>query len=369
MNPSFIPPADPLGIPAPAEMLQVLLIATFAIHFALLGAALGGAFLVCVSGLLGRTSSLGRAATAARVLARPLPVVISLAITSGVAPLLFVQVLYGSFFYTANVLLGFWWLALLVLLLAGFYGAYYLAWRFGTRGTEPRQRLLVAALVCVSFAAIALILSANHLLSVTPAIWRPVQAGTDSVLSIPTLWPRWAHALVGCGVMGSMLLALVALRRDQCGDERAMQVARVGLLLAGLFGALQIAAGGHYLFALPEAFRTSLITLRDPAAVAWGVAAFCAVIGSVTALMGTGMAPRAMAWTSAALFSVSLLGMAWGREHLRLFHIGSVMPADAWAQRTQVSPIVMFAVVALAGVLALVWMIRAYMRSAPAAQD
>jgi hypothetical protein len=368
MNP-FIPPADPLGIPAPAEWLQVLLIATFAIHFALLGAALGGAVLVCVSGLIGRGNSLGRSAVAARVLARPLPVAISLAITSGVAPLLFVQVLYGSFFYTANVLLGFRWLALLVWLLAGFYGAYYLASKFRSRGRAPGQRVLVAAIVAVAFAAISLTLAANHLLSVTPDAWRDVQAGTESALSLPTIWPRWAHALVGCGVMGSMMLALVALRRDSCGDERALQVARVGLLLAGLFGTLQVAAGGHFLFALPEAFRNSLITLHEPASIAWGVGAFCAVLASIVALMGTGMAPRAMAWTSAALFSVTLLGMAWGREHLRLFHIQKVIPAGAWTQRVQISPMVMFAVVAVAGVIALVWMVRAFMRSAPAAQD
>ncbi|MBI5535464.1 MAG: hypothetical protein HY898_22230 [Deltaproteobacteria bacterium] len=370
MNPSFIPAADPLGIPAPAELLQVLLIATFAIHFAFLGAALGGALLVTLTGLIGRGNSLGRAAIAARILARPLPVVISFAITSGVAPLLFVQVLYGSFFYTSNVLMGFRWLALLLLLLVGFYGSYYMASRFKTRGMKPGQRILVAALVALAFGAIALTLVTNHLLSVHPSEWRDVQAGTMSAYSLPTLWPRWAHALVGTGVMGSMLLAHMSLRRAACADERAMSVARVGLVLAGLFGTAQILAGAHYLFALPEGFRVLLLSLQHPAAIAWGVAAFCAVLGSLLALVASSASsPRPLAWISTVLFSLTLVGMAWGREQLRLFHIESLIPADAWTHQPQVSPIVLFGVSTVAGIAALVWMIRVYMRSAPPAHD
>ena len=47
-------------------------------------------------------------------------------LTTGVAPLLFVQVLYGHFFYTANILLGWRWLAILGVLIVGFYAVYLL---------------------------------------------------------------------------------------------------------------------------------------------------------------------------------------------------------------------------------------------------
>jgi len=167
-----------------------------------------------------------------------------------------------------------------------------------------------------------------------------------------------------------MLLAHMGLRREACGDERALPAARLGLFLAGLFGTMQILAGAYYLFALPEPFRDLLVSLQHPAAIGWGVAAFCAVLASLLALVGSSMQrARPMAWISSVLFSVTLLGMAWGREQLRLFHIESVMPAGAWTERVQVSPIVVFGVSAVAGVIALVWMLRAYMRSAPTAQD
>ena len=49
---------------------------------------------------------------------------ISLAITTGVAPLLFVQVLYQQYFYSGTILLGWIWFNMLVLLMIGYYAAY-----------------------------------------------------------------------------------------------------------------------------------------------------------------------------------------------------------------------------------------------------
>lgn len=66
----------------------------------------------------------------ARALATRLPVAVALTITLGVAPLLFVQVLYGQFFYTSSILLGYVWLTLLLILLLGYYGYYCYAFRW-----------------------------------------------------------------------------------------------------------------------------------------------------------------------------------------------------------------------------------------------
>ena len=59
---------------------------------------------------------------------------ISLAITTGIAPLLFVQLLYQQYFYTATILIGWAWLLFVVLLMLGYYAAY--AYKF--RGAPAR---------------------------------------------------------------------------------------------------------------------------------------------------------------------------------------------------------------------------------------
>ena len=73
---------------------------------------LGGALLAAFSGGAGR----GRDA-ARMLLAKVNSWTISGAITLGIAPLLFVQVVLGRFFYSATILLGWVWLGMLLLLI------------------------------------------------------------------------------------------------------------------------------------------------------------------------------------------------------------------------------------------------------------
>ena len=75
---------------------------------------LGGTLLAVISHLSGG----GRRDDSRTALAGRLMAVntygISLTITTGVAPLLFIQVLYQQFFYTATILIGWVWFGLLV---------------------------------------------------------------------------------------------------------------------------------------------------------------------------------------------------------------------------------------------------------------
>jgi hypothetical protein len=367
VSPTLVPPADPLGIPAQAELLQALLVATFAAHYAFLGAALGGSVLVALGGLLGRRDGLGRARLVARTVSPALPVVISFAINTGVAPLLFVQVLYGSFFYTANVLLGFRWLALLVFLIVGFYGAYVLAARHRTLAPDSPLRHVVGAAVAIAFLAVALTLVVNHLLSVHPGAWAAVRFEGAATLGLPTLWPRYLHAVLGAGVVGSMLLAHLAARRASRGDPRGNDLARVGLLLAGLLGIVQGAAGAHYLFALPATVRESLLAPHETAPWLWAGGAIAAVASVAVCLLGSRLRePRAAIWLATALIGATTVGMSAGREHVRLYQIAARIPQGAWDHRPQLGPMVLFVCTAIAGAIAIVWMLRALRRAAPA---
>src|SRR5215813_10992378 len=110
----FIPPPDAFGLPAPWWLLLVLLDLTFLIHLVFMNFVLGGS-IVQAAALCSRRGADND--TLVRVISSIWPIALSFTITSGVAPLLFVQVLYGQFFYTSTVLLGFAWLLILAFLL------------------------------------------------------------------------------------------------------------------------------------------------------------------------------------------------------------------------------------------------------------
>ena len=119
MNP-LIPPPDEFGLPAPPWVFQSLLILTFALHLVFMNFVLGGMLIQAVA--LCRRNAGPTMRALIEILSSTMPVAVSFTITTGVAPLLFVQVLYGQFFYTSNILLGFIWLSILVWLIHAFYG-------------------------------------------------------------------------------------------------------------------------------------------------------------------------------------------------------------------------------------------------------
>src|SRR5262245_50672909 len=117
-----IPDADPAGLPAPVWLLKLLLVVTFALHLVPMNLALGGGMVAVWSSLRARGRAGADAAEAdshralAAGLAKLLPVATAFTITLGIAPLLFLQVLYGQLFYTSSVLMAWSWLAVIVLL-------------------------------------------------------------------------------------------------------------------------------------------------------------------------------------------------------------------------------------------------------------
>ena len=64
-----------------------------------------------------------------------LPTLMAATITFGVAPLLFLQVLYGRAFFASAVLMAWLWLAVIPLLLCGYYAAY----RAAHHASVPRR--------------------------------------------------------------------------------------------------------------------------------------------------------------------------------------------------------------------------------------
>ncbi|MGC8697365.1 MAG: hypothetical protein ACP5Q0_02735 [Halothiobacillus sp.] len=115
---------DPLGIPAAPIIFLVLGVLTWALHIAAVHILLGASGLT-LTGALNKNPHWRRLADAMIGTAK---IALSVAIVLGVAPLLFVQVVYDPFWYTSNVLSAWWVIGFIVFLIIGslalfiFYG-------------------------------------------------------------------------------------------------------------------------------------------------------------------------------------------------------------------------------------------------------
>ena len=147
MNADLVPALDPTPIPGPAWLFHVLLVFTFFLHALFMNLALGGTMLAAFGQLAARGVGADPRVALARRLMGVNTYAISLAITTGIAPLLFVQILFQQYFYTATILIAWVWLFFLVLLIAGYYAAYLYKYRGApARGQGGTGWLLISAI-------------------------------------------------------------------------------------------------------------------------------------------------------------------------------------------------------------------------------
>src|SRR5262245_52128362 len=99
----------PLGFAFPTALYLCCYVATLCIHLVLMSYTLAGAAYLAMMGIIGK-DRYRSVADLGGIIQDWLPFSLGLAITAGVAPLLFLQVLYQPMFYTSNLLLFHRWM-------------------------------------------------------------------------------------------------------------------------------------------------------------------------------------------------------------------------------------------------------------------
>jgi hypothetical protein len=248
---NHFPTLDPIPLPAPVWLLKALHDLTFSLHLASVGLLLGGLTLALVFALLGRMRESDVMTHASGMLIHRLPTVMAFVINLGIPPLLFAQVLYGRALYTSSVLIGTYWIAVILLLMGSYYGLYVAA------GLAARHRTWfapgLAALLLIL--TIAFIYSNNMTLMLRPQTWSAMYlhspAGMQLNTSDPTLMPRWLFFLIGSFPATGAALMLMALRAG-LSDELARFMTRTGGLVVAAGIAVQAALAQMTMGAQPD---------------------------------------------------------------------------------------------------------------------
>lgn len=213
---ALIPSPD--AIPVHWLWLQLLLTATTFLHLVAMNLMLGSAFIALVT----PHRVAGEVAALRRDVGRTLPYTIAFTINLGVAPLLFLQVLYGQFFYTSTVLMAGYWLAIVALLIVGYGAAYLFTLRYETMGDS---QLYIGTTVAL-MALVAFLFTNNLSLMQLPATWAAwfaCRSGWLLNLSDGALIPRYLHFLASAVALGGLGIALFYEIKKRGGDDSGEQ--------------------------------------------------------------------------------------------------------------------------------------------------
>jgi hypothetical protein len=364
MNPNLIPAVDPAGLPGPPWLFHVLLVFTFFLHLIFMNLTLGGTLLAVIAHL----KSGGRRDDYRGVLAGRLTAIntygISLTITSGVAPLLFIQVLYQQYFYTATILLAPVWLAMLVLLTVGYYAAYLYKFRGApARGAGGGVWLAVAA---VMFVLIAMIHVAVNLIHSQPEKWEGLADGSWSVLADPSFWPRFLHFIFAGLGFAALVTVWWAVRRANQGIdvETNTEIARWSWRWALWTTVLQVVDGFVLLFVLPETVLRGLMK-GGPLTLVPLTAAILLAIGLLMMLarVSNPVSKPGLVTGTLAAMTMTIAIMTITRHQIRALYL------DQWSVRfsfevvPQWGNFVLFAVLLIGGLVTVAYMIRRVLSS------
>ena len=328
MTPPPIPAPDPLLLPLPPGVLKALLLATFTLHLMAVNLGVGGSLILAVHALLGGP----RNQHLVRKLAPLLPAAVTFAITLGVAPLLFLQLIYGPFFYTASVLTAVPWLALIGLLMGG----YALVYRFvGASGSAPVHAFngIVGALL---FLLAGLSFVNVTTLSLRPDLWVAQAAASSHGLSMntsdPTLWPRFLHLSAGIVAVAGLAMAAWGTLVEHAWARQAGLRWFIGAT------ASQAAFGTWLLVAQPAALQEHLLNGGSTSSLTMWIAIACGALALLMVIPASqDGAPPGSVWTPLGLGIASVLGMILLRDQARDaslatfgFHPGSLPYRTDW---------------------------------------
>ena len=326
---------------APLWLVTLLHLLTLTLHFAAMSVLLGGVVITLWSSLRNRWGG-----TSAVAFSRLFPAATAATVTLGVAPLLFLQLVYPRQVYAAAIVSGWFWLSVVGAVIVAYY-AFYRASFSGQRTGQANHGML--ALAAVGLLWVSLVYSSVFSMAEDPALTRALYAQKQSGLvwnpNVGSYALRWLHMVTGALTVGGFFVGLVG--RDHLKVAATGRAAFIGGMGAAA------AAGIAYLLSL-DAYLVPL--MRSPAI--WAL-----TVSVLLSLASLHLYSRKNFWGAGAALFLSLFGMVYIRHIVRLLRLGTAFDPATWRVATQWSPFLMFLVCFVLMLGVLVWMLRLFLRS------
>lgn len=345
MDPLIIPRPD--TIPVSWGWFQFLLLLTFPLHLLAMNAMLGGLAIGIVQHMRGGPL---RKQLAHRI-AVALPLVIAFVVNFGVAPLLFVQVLYGQFVYSSSILMGTFWILIIPILIIAYYAAYLYDFRFTQLGSSGPW---VAVLAFFLLVIVGFFFSNNMLLMALPEQFGEYfshKSGTYLSFHQSVFWPRFLHMFLGALAMGGLFVALLGRFRKAVHPALANHAEQVGLGSFLLLTLGNIMIGFWYLLSLPK----ELMLLFMGGNIGASIALAAALLLTAAALFA---AYKKRFWLTFYHAIALVVVMTFMRSWLRSAYLQDIFTLDQLQVVPRYSPMIFFFVTLLAGIVCLGWLIK-----------
>ena len=234
-------------LPAPLSLFQFLYVFTFLLHIIFVNLTLGGTFSILLCKYIYKIYNDSDYNTLAHDLSFINTYNISLTVTTAIAPLLFIQILYDKFFYSSSIIIAFYWISIIFAIIIAYYFNYIYKYKLFYLKYKTAGGTAFMIIVFFLFLYTAFILVSNTLLSVSPDIWKE-QYKNVKFLNIPTIIPRFIHFVVGSIAFYGIFLCIYSRIKKNFTDNVKSKVFTLGKNMFIYATLLQFIVGFWFLF-------------------------------------------------------------------------------------------------------------------------
>ncbi len=358
MSQLIIPDFQPVPFPAPLPLLQILLVLGFFLHVLPMSAAFGGSLLSGVMLLNSKPNSYP--ARAGNAIATGLPVLLSFAITQGIVPLLFLQLVYGPLYYTSSIVMGTFWIFLLAILLVGYYLCYVYKFKHAAWGPKTAWLLLLAWAL---FACVGFLFSNNMTLMLKPETWQAVIFSGNSVgnylnLSEPTLIPRYLFFVTEAIAITGLFIGCLGLYWQSREQDYGSWLLKKGATIYLIFNIVQLVLGSMWFNAMPQNIQANLMGGDSIGTLAFGVFGATEVLALLGALLCVGKPMKRFFNLGMISALVSVLSMTVVRHMIREYSVNPFFHPEKVPVNTQWDLLIVFILSAVGLLVYLAWLIK-----------
>jgi hypothetical protein len=293
-----------------------------------------------------------------------MPAMVSTAVTFGVATLLFLQVLYGRLFFSSSIVLGWFWFAVVPILIVAYYGTYVISFRGDRSGWGT---VVLSLLVALLFISISFIYSNNMTLSLRPETMQALQRGGPASMHLnlgdPTLIPRYLHMLLGAIAVSGMVISVLGRHAAKDDERHGTWAMRYGALWFVMPTVFNFLIGLWWMGTLPREVLLRFAGKSLPAIVSLTAGTLLGLAACIAMVMAMN-SPAPARFIGVGLWTLlgSLFLMVIARDEVRrgMLGVASFEPTSWIAPQWGV--IAVFIVLLVAGVATTVWMVSLLVR-------
>jgi hypothetical protein len=325
-------------LPAPLWLITSLHVLTLSLHFVAMNFVLGGVLLV-LAGRFGRREE----NPAVQRFMTLFPSAMAATVTLGIAPLLFLQLVYPLQLYSASIVSAWFWFLVIPAVILVYYLLYAVSFA-ATDGARGRKRYLWLALAGLLY--VALVYSSVFSMAERPdlihRLYAQGQEGLQWNHAAGDYALRWLHMVLGALTVGAFFAGILGM-----DDPETFAVARK-VFAYGM--ALAAVAGLAYLFSLGDLLSP---LMRTPAI--WTVTA-----GIVLSLASLHFYfKRRFVFAGTALLA-SLVLMVITRHELRLLRLRGSFDPLSWRVAPQWGAFLVFLVGFVIAAVLVFYMLRLF---------